>query len=566
MNGEDYMRKRRLSLRSKIIISVLGITLPVILLLFFLNTYAINNSEQQIYSNMQNLLKSYIKEIEAELREASEILLKESIKKGSIYDFSSNDPTRQYKAIINYQQENEGVINQFRCLEGQIAYSPDNHNSVVRFNGYDSDYTMRKEVFEYVCENMQELVKLNGQWKTYRIGEEWVLLSAAGNEKMIFCFWTTYETLMIPVQEWDFAVESKFCFTGKDGTIYTDLKDEELERLPYDRDLSTFYFAGDANQFLISGAKTEIGDFQLMNIVEKKDCIGILGYMQSIITIILFGVLGIGIPFILHILNKSIFRPIDRILTGICEVEKGNFDFQIQNVDSSKEMEHLINSFNEMTRQIYDLKIDSYEESLKRKQLELDYMNLQMKPHFYLNALNVISVTAQVGDLEMVNQITKHLAQYMRYIMGSRKQYVTIREELTHIDHYLKIMEIRMGEDCHYEENIEDDLLDIKIPPLMIQTLLENSMKYALDVYRKTIITLTIIKDETNVLIQVKDNGKGYSEEYLERYNKKLEAEGNHIGIMNLRSRLEMMYGENASIKLYNLEPNGACTEIRIKM
>ena len=75
-----------------------------------------------------------------------------------------------------------------------------------------------------------------------------------------------------------------------------------------------------------------------------------------------------------------------------------------------------------MVGEIHNLKIDSYEESLERKQLELDYMNLQMKPHFYLNALNVISVTAQVGDTEMVNRITKHLAQYMRYIMGSRKK------------------------------------------------------------------------------------------------------------------------------------------------
>ena len=407
------MKGTRISLRGKIIFTVIGITLPVILLLFFLNTYAIKKSEQQIYHNIQSILDVHVKELEAELNKASGILIKESIKKGSIYDFSSFDPERKYQAIMNYQQENKERIQGFRSLEGQIAYSPENENSVVLFNDYGSDYKMRRSVFEYVRDHMGELTELNGQWKTYRIGDEWILLSAAGNEKIIFCFWTTYDVLMRPVQEWELPVESKFCFTGKEGQIYTKLEDEELENLPYDGDLNDFYFAGNWNKYLISGTESAIGDFRLMNVVEKKACIGILGYMEIVITALLFIVLGIGIPFIIHILNKSIFAPVDKILNGINEVEKGNLSVQIENQNSSKEMEHLIDSFNEMVGEIHNLKIDSYEESLERKQLELDYMNLQMKPHFYLNALNVISVTAQVGDTEMVNRITKHLAQYI---------------------------------------------------------------------------------------------------------------------------------------------------------
>ena len=72
------------------------------------------------------------------------------------------------------------------------------------------------------------------------------------------------------------------------------------------------------------------------------------GYMQIVITVILFLVLGVGIPFIIHILNKSIFAPVDKILNGITEVEKGNLSVRIENQNSSKEMEHLIDSFNEM--------------------------------------------------------------------------------------------------------------------------------------------------------------------------------------------------------------------------
>ena len=213
------MKGTRISLRGKIIFTVIGITLPVILLLFFLNTYAIKKSEQQIYHNIQSILDVHVKELEAELNKASGILIKESIKKGSIYDFSSFDPERKYQAIMNYQQENKERMQGFHSLEGQIAYSPKNENSIVLFNDYGSDYKMRRSVFEYVRDHMGELTELNGQWRTYRIGDEWILLSAAGNENIIFCFWTTYDVLMKPVQGWELPVESKFCFTGKEGLM-----------------------------------------------------------------------------------------------------------------------------------------------------------------------------------------------------------------------------------------------------------------------------------------------------------------------------------------------------------
>lgn len=275
-------------------------------------------------------------------------------------------------------------------------------------------------------------------------------------------------------------------------------------------------------------------------------------------------VLFAGIPCIIHILNKSVFNPVDRMESGIREVEGGNLTAQIENLKSSREMEHLIRSFNEMILQVRDMKIQTYEESLERQKLELDYLNLQIEPHFYLNALNVINVTAQVGDTKLIYQMTKNLSQYMRYLMGSRKELVTLQEEIEHVGHYLNIMEIRLGENFSYKEQIEENLLTLQIPPLMIQTLVENSVKYAFDVYKETIVEVHAERNGTGFRICVMDNGEGYPSEYLERYNNNLEPEGNHIGIMNLRSRLHMIFGEKASIRIFNREPQGACTEIII--
>lgn len=553
------------SLRYKIFLTVLGISIPAIILFFAINTYAIKKIQQQIYNNNLNLMNVHISELETELISASNILLKESIDNSSINTFASLDSKTRYSAVIAYHREHANTLKDFKMIEGQIAFSPQNNNTISYFNSYDSDYQKREAVLKYVKKHANELIALNGRWKTCRIGDEWILLGASGNKKAVYCFWTTYNLMMRPVKNWKLPEDSYFCFTSQDGKLYTDVKNEELSTLSYDGELSSYYFGGEKDKFLISGVETSVGNFRLMNVVEREACLGIFPQMQKLGILVLIFVLFAGIPCIIHILNNNVFNPVDRMEAGIREVEGGNLNAQIENLRSSREMEHLIQSFNEMIFQIRDMKIQTYEDSLERQRLELDYLNLQIEPHFYLNALNVINVTAQVGDTELIYDMTKNLSQYMRYLMGSRKELVTLQEEMEHVGHYLNIMEIRLGDNFSYKEQIDESLLTLEVPPLMIQTLVENSVKYAFDVYKETIVEVHAERKGACYHICVMDNGEGYPKEYLERFNNNLEPEGKHIGIMNLRSRLNMLFREKASIQIFNREPQGACTEIVLK-
>ena len=104
-----------------------------------------------------------------------------------------------------------------------------------------------------------------------------------------------------------------------------------------------------------------------------------------------------------------------------------------------------------MVSQIEELKIQNYEEKVEKQKLMLDYMTIQIEPHFYLNALNLINTMAQMQDTELIQKMTENLSLYLRYIAGSRNKTVTILQELEHIRHYMNIMEIRFGECFHYE-------------------------------------------------------------------------------------------------------------------
>lgn len=560
------MKIRFHSLRYRILLSVLGMSVPALILFFALNTYAVNKIQQQIYENNLNLLNVHNSMLDAELRTASGYLVSESIDKASINNFASVNDEKKYSGTISYHLKYVNTLSKFEMMRGQVIYSPQNNNTISYFNGDNSDYGIREKVLEYIKNHAKELYVLNGHWKTIRINNEWILLSAAGNDKVVFCFWSTYDLLMKPVENWKLAENSHFCFTDREGRLFSEPENEELQKLSYNGDLSYYYFSGANKKYLMSGVESSVGDFRLMNAVERSVSLGVFGQIQTLGIFLFLLVLFVGIPCIIKVLNDSIFIPIDRMERGIREVESGNLNTQIEHIKSGREMEHLIQSFNDMTFQVRDLKIRTYEDALERQKLELDYLNLQIEPHFYLNALNLINVMAQMGDQELIREMTENLSEYMRYVVGSRKGSVTIREELEHVRHYLKIMEMRFQEGFHYRENAEEALQGVKIPPLLIHSLVENSMKYAFDVYRETLIEVQVRKEEAGILICVKDNGGGYPDVYLERYNHNLTPDENHIGIMNLRSRVEIMYPEKVRVHLYNMEPCGACTEIWIQI
>ena len=126
------------------------------------------------------------------------------------------------------------------------------------------------------------------------------------------------------------------------------------------------------------------------------------------------------------------------------------------------------------------------------------------EPHFYLNALNLINTMAQAEDVELIGELTENLSLYLRYIVSSRNGKTTVLEESRHIAHYLKIMEIRFGESFRYIQEIDERAEQIVIPPLAVQMLIENSMKYAFDIYGETEIRLKIFMEGSRICISLR--------------------------------------------------------------
>jgi two-component system sensor histidine kinase YesM len=253
------------------------------------------------------------------------------------------------------------------------------------------------------------------------------------------------------------------------------------------------------------------------------------------------------------------------------KIRNGDMEARIVLKPTSEEFMIVNETFNNMVDQIHDLKISVYEEQLSKQKAEFEYLQLQVNPHFFLNSLNVIYRMSQAGKVDLIQEMTLCLIKYFRYMFRNDSRFVPLKDELEHVLNYMRIQEMRLPGSFNYLLDIPEFLLNTPVPPLIIQNFAENTVKYALTLDYKVNFTVNAeyveIMSKPYVKIIIKDTGKGYPEEILDRLRageKIYDENGEHIGIWNVRNRLKHLYSGVASIEFSNAEPSGAVIEITI--
>lgn len=208
-----------------------------------------------------------------------------------------------------------------------------------------------------------------------------------------------------------------------------------------------------------------------------------------------------------------------------------------------------------------------YASELEKKQLAINFRNLQIRPHFFVNCLMMLSAMAESGEAEKVNQLTVCLANYFRYIMHDCMDMVTVEQEVSHMRDVIHINDEWNNYQLEFFCDIEAGKEKCEVPVLLISTFLENSIKHAVGRDGTLRIDLCVRSEKNQLCIRISDNGAGFQEEFLERFRKgdfPKEEQGRHIGISNALRRLNLIYDGRASIALSCGENGGASVEIRI--
>jgi two-component system, LytTR family, sensor kinase len=176
------------------------------------------------------------------------------------------------------------------------------------------------------------------------------------------------------------------------------------------------------------------------------------------------------------------------------------------------------------------------------KHAELQSLQAKINPHFLYNALNSIASLAST-DSKKTEQMALSLSDFFKYAINrEQKQFNSLSEELNAIRTYLEIEKVRFGERLNFEIDCPEELLDIQIPQLLIQPLVENAIKHGLSqITEKGMIRISISKEEKQLKIRIYDNGPAFPDEPISGY-----------GIQNTQERISLLYGEKASINWHN--------------
>lgn len=240
-------------------------------------------------------------------------------------------------------------------------------------------------------------------------------------------------------------------------------------------------------------------------------------------------------------------------------------------VDTKDEFRDLSEVYNQMVARIRSLIDTIYAKEVHLKNAEIKALHAQINPHFLYNTLDCINSLIERGEKEKSQKAVNCLTDIMRMSVKEVDS-IRISEDLSYLQKYLFIQQCRFGSRILFLIEVPESLQHYMIPKLVLQPLVENAINHGLrNSLEGGMLGIFGEEEENAVLLYVKDNGSGIRQEIIDQVENVDYARSNiyysdkgGIGVMNIQSRIQLMYGPEYGIHIRNLNQNGTSVQIRI--
>lgn len=282
-------------------------------------------------------------------------------------------------------------------------------------------------------------------------------------------------------------------------------------------------------------------------------------------------ILSIIARILYSLMTEQIIKPLENMNNALIEIKASHWEVEFDSDNRVIEIENVRDSVRLLLSEIEQWKIRNYEEQLDKKNMELQYLHLQLAPHFYTNCLKNIYCMLVLKEYSNAQDFIMRLSVHVRYLLRSDVALVMIDEEKKFTENYIHMQKLISDTDIVCEITFDEEIRDVMIPVLTLQTFVENSIKYALGVHEgclriKMSIKLRKTESRNYLDITIRDNGQGYPSEVIEMIQKKelKNLPGLGVGIINLLSRMKIHYGNE--VTWYFENNNGAFSEMIIPL
>ncbi len=351
----------------------------------------------------------------------------------------------------------------------------------------------------------------------------------------------------------------------EDGSLLkSNITDVELEEK-----ISTIYYEAknivdtnsiviDDKEYLISYADTSDYGITAVIFSDETEVFSVVNHLFSITQFFIFLILLV-VFFNTIFFAKKLTNPFNRLIYAMSKVEKGDFKVQVSQ-GGYDEVGKLIDSFNDMIRQIDELILNEYRLELEEKQTEIKALQNQINPHFLYNTLESIAMMAEINEDVEVAQMVTDLGDFFRFIISDKSNQIVLVSELEYVKTYVKIQNIRYSNRIHIEINCPSCLENKHILKLCIQPLVENSITHGYKPKEQIEIKVNIVQEADGIRVEVCDHGDGMTEEGVQNLKEKLELDEGRtdsIGLQNVHKRLTLTYGSISGIQISSREAEG---------
>lgn len=557
------MKKR--TFKRNILINFSSILIPIILLLLFYNFYSIHVFNEKIAQSNYMSIAMYKNDMIKNLT-SIENFMAECV--GNDYRFqrlmTKEKDLESYCDSWEILESLKSNLTMEKVMAGYILISKPNNIEKTAFSGnvsYDTQLEIREKI-NYFIDNKDRNKLCN--WQTIVTEHQSFLFRMIGlNDAFIVAIVDLEKCIPSVNTAQQNGNWFEFCTDENMPVLHKNIWDEKNITLTYMQE--GIMYSGKPTHMVISDTidKTDLSIKMIIpntGFISNLDNVHIFLLIISILTVLI-------IPFSFWWTERYIANPLNKLIMTMEHIKNGNLHEKMEDDFGILEYRKLINSFNDMMEQVKNSKIEAYENEIERKHAQLQYLQLQIHPHFYLNCLKILYAMVECRDFPKFKEMIMTISNHIRYIFKDNMTLVPLHIELEHVKNYIRIQQLSTDYMINYHISIEPEFLDFLIPTLSIETFVENAFKYG-GVGKEIFLMISAqgLLDDKILQIRIKDDGRGFPEEMLDSLNGKSENiyKEQYVGIENVKNRLFLLYGDNASIFFAN--NNGAEITIDYKM
>ena len=529
-------KRHSYSLR-KILAVVLAVLVPVSLGGIFFILFTVKGTQREEAETMQASVESQVQRVSAELERENNYLV--DLLLNNFY----MDEIRQASGVNQRNNAAREVLSQFEydsIIWGSnfsfACYMPEHDLVFSKFNysfPYEENMALKQWFSEQISQGQLESSSLS--WTSIRQGESVYLYQIYHLEGVYLVAWASSEELFSDIKANTLSAQ---------GEIFYLLPGEE-------------WAAKDVVEDFCLKLSPEYTDIQIVVTDQPYLEWGRFSLMIGFVLFILLIVLGVSV-YTLQYYHRYVQIPLDHFVQHV-----GEYAAQRQTVKRGgiQELNDAVEAFDDLSRQIKKLRIDLYEEKLALAQTEMEYYQLQIKPHFFVNCFSLIHDMAQKQEYQRIQEFCVKLSNYVRYLFSQSLSLVPLERELSMVREFLGIQQIRHRVNVQLWEEIDGSIQGLAIPPLSLLTFVENTVKHggSKNVGIEIKVEVTLTEKGERLRLSIQDTGVGFPEEMLGE-NPKLEEgsqQGHHLGIRNIQKRLQFLYGENFTLEFQNNSQGG---------